>query len=851
MPKSSTISDWFRGKSVPGEANEKLFLRLVTVLGEQAARSGYVPRPTREWMALLTAARGGVNAGRGAPGVTGPGLPIGWSDPHDLEVHPAGEHRYAGGGIPLPAYVNRAHDVLLAEAVDAVRAGARRMVVLVGDSSTGKTRACWEALRPLAEDGWRVWHPYSPGRAEAALEGLHRVAPRTVVWLNETQHYLGGPDTGERIAAALHDVLNGPQFTSVLVLGTLWPDYAKNFTALPAPGRPDPQSRVRELLAGRLVDVPRTFDDVALREARRLADSDALLAGALTRASRDGRVTQDLAGAPALLQRYEQASPHARAVLEAAMDARRLGVGERLPRDFVTAAAVGYLGDDEYDRLADDWQDEAFAELAVEVHGKRAPLGPSAPRPAYEPPGAGSARPSAPPAVRIAEYLHQHGLTVRRDQCPPASFWHAAHQHLGRADDLLALADAAYIRVRHRWANALYARAAEAGSGVARIMVARALERSGDLAGAAALYAPDADRGDPYALLALAYLRETLDGPRGPDDLYMRAADAGNDTALVMMALRREAAGDPAGAEEYARRAAKAGRGRILTHLAREREKRCDRTGAEALAWRAADGGNVMPLATIAFVRHEAGDREGTDDLARRAVADGYAAAVTALADLLEKAGAPDDAAHFFWAAAEAGDQEAENRKYDYLEFMYDLAFTVRKKHREGDHDGAEALARRIVDPDVSLNALINLAGLREKAGDEEGAERCYGFAADQGDLLSLVDLSRLGERSGDSYGMSLVTARVADTRNRSLLFRSRLRGEEGWFGLWTPKDEDACGADLVARARERERDGRTDEAEELYRQVADAGEAVWMGLLTARWPSGLEPDGRPTPAAD
>ena len=55
----------------------------------------------------------------------------------------------------------------------------------------------------------------------------------------------------------------------------------------------------------------------ALREARHLADGDALLAGALARAGRDGKVTQDLAGAPALLQRYEQASPQARAVLEA------------------------------------------------------------------------------------------------------------------------------------------------------------------------------------------------------------------------------------------------------------------------------------------------------------------------------------------------------------------------------------------------------------------------------------------------------------------------------------------------------------------------------------------------------
>lgn len=66
------------------------------------------------------------------------------------------------------------------------------MVVLVGTSSTGKTRACWEAVQPLADKGWRLWHPFDLTRADAALEDLKkRVQPRTVVWLNEAQHYFG------------------------------------------------------------------------------------------------------------------------------------------------------------------------------------------------------------------------------------------------------------------------------------------------------------------------------------------------------------------------------------------------------------------------------------------------------------------------------------------------------------------------------------------------------------------------------------------------------------------------------------------------------------------------------------
>ncbi|MCZ9343734.1 ATP-binding protein, partial [Streptomyces sp. TRM76130] len=86
-----------------------------------------------------------------------------------------------------PAYVRREHDRVLDKAVDDTMAGRSRIMVLVGASSTGKTRACWEAVQPLADQGWRLWHPFDPTRAQAALEQLHRVGPRTVVWLNEAQ----------------------------------------------------------------------------------------------------------------------------------------------------------------------------------------------------------------------------------------------------------------------------------------------------------------------------------------------------------------------------------------------------------------------------------------------------------------------------------------------------------------------------------------------------------------------------------------------------------------------------------------------------------------------------------------
>ena len=108
----------------------------------------------------------------------------------------------------------------------------------MGGSSTGKTRACWEALQLLRdqEPGWRLWHPIDPSRPDAALRELPGIGPRTVVSLNEAQFYLdaAGSELGERVAAGLRELLRDPGRGPVLVLATLWPRFWDTLTARPA-----------------------------------------------------------------------------------------------------------------------------------------------------------------------------------------------------------------------------------------------------------------------------------------------------------------------------------------------------------------------------------------------------------------------------------------------------------------------------------------------------------------------------------------------------------------------------------------------------------------------------------------
>ncbi|MDX3697716.1 helix-turn-helix domain-containing protein, partial [Streptomyces europaeiscabiei] len=637
-----------------------------------------------------------------AAGSDGLGKPIKEWSPHDLEVHPAGlaiDGQGQGAALEpaLPTYVPRAHDLVLAEIVrDAVQ-GRSRIVALVGTSSTGKTRACWEAVQSLADREWKLWHPFDPTRAEAALEDLSRVQRRTVVWLNEAQHYLGHSRVGEQVAAAVQSLLNDPGRQPVLVLGTLWPEYVDQYTALPSPGAEDLHSRVRELLSGRTLTIPETFDEEALRQALALGQQgDVALADALNRAAADGRVTQDLAGAPELLRRYEHSTPAARAVLEAAMDARRLGAGIHLPQAFLTDAAIDYLSVHDFDQITDDWAEAAFAELARPVHGKHAPLRRARSRPQRRPPGTplDTTTPGQDdgPMYRLADYLEQHGRSIRRSLCPPGSFWHAAHSHLTHRDDLVNLAEAAETRCRLQWTYHLRHRAAE-GRAVALVDLARRREADGDRKRAEALYQEAADTGDPSVLVKLAGRRKAAGDHEQAEALYQQAVYAGSAAAMVELAGWREASGDHERAEALYHQAVDAGSATAMVELARRREASGDHEQAEVLARQAADAGNAAVVAELAQIREKTRKYERAEALAQH--------------------------------AADAGNS-------------IPLAVLARKRERAGKYERAAELARLCAEAGDS-SVLVELAGWREASGDHERAEALYHQAVDAGSATAMV----------------------------------------------------------------------------------------------------------------
>jgi hypothetical protein len=464
----------------------------------------------------------------------------------------------------------------------------------------------------------------------------------------------------------------------VVIIGTLWPDRYAAYTSVPAPGGPDSQARKRQVVE--LADVVRIDEAFSAAEqgrARDAASRDPRLKAALVS---DGYgLTQTLAAAPQLVTRWEDAratgpyGAYAWAVLTAALDAARLGAHAPLSEEFLRAAAPGYCTSRQQAEAPANWFEQALAYTVGTLHGAASALAPAA---------ADMCRIAG---YTPADYLIQYASGKRRYERLPASTWDAALAYITDTADTTRLAGSAENRLLYRYAIPLYRRAADASDYRSAWLMARLLQKEGDL--------------DEISLSWRA-----LDAHEGLAAAQVTGRhDMGRRYALAVAS------------EEHARQFAERGDLDGLRHLA--------------------DGGDWIAAAKLADELAERGDMDGL----RHQADAGNSAAAAKLADQLAERGDMDglrarvDTGDSI-AAVRLADQLAERGDLDGLRRLTDAGegyasrtlaeLLVTKLTAEGRHEEAERLRRFGLDPDGSIAQRRSCLILEVAGGCLEGPEQ-------------------------------------------------------------------------------------------------------------------------------
>ncbi|WP_433049233.1 tetratricopeptide repeat protein [Dactylosporangium sp. CS-033363] len=307
--------------------------------------------------------------------VTGPGgrppLVRDVDDPLAVRVHPA----EAADGLldRVPPYIARDADDRLRAALD--RGG---LVLLVGDSTAGKTRAAYEAVRAR--------FPRHAFVAPADREALARIMPlvaelrRAVVWLDDLERFLG---VGGLTPAAVRR-MRGPGDRDVRLVATL---RSAEYDRLASPADPSDAARgtwrdARDVLGqATVVELPRRWSAAELARARTRGD-DPRIRAALRNAG-DFGVAELLAAGPDLVRAWRAgwspgAHPRGAALVAAAVDCRRAGVHDPQPVAFLADLAEERLRRRGGALLRPEPLDEAVRWATAPAHGASSLLLPTA-----------------------------------------------------------------------------------------------------------------------------------------------------------------------------------------------------------------------------------------------------------------------------------------------------------------------------------------------------------------------------------------------------------------------------------------------------------------------------------------
>ncbi|MET8955646.1 tetratricopeptide repeat protein [Streptomyces sp. NPDC004533] len=377
-------------------------------------------------------------------------------DPILLGVHPARDADGSGpaaaghdrrAGCPrVPPYVPRD----IHERVVELLAGGG-FILLIGESTAGKSRLGYEAMRAALPDHVLV-APLTRLALSAAIDRAAGLS-RCVLWLDNVERFLGP----EGLSRSSISRLTGGNGHHRVVIATIRSVEMARYTA-------DPNAAAADAAA--LFEARETLEQAAqLRLARLFTVSerrraqtrawDSRIADALDRA-RDYGLAEYLAAGPELLGDWHDAwdvgnRPRAAALIAAAVDCRRAGLTRPLSRQLLNSLHADYLHERGGSRLRPESLEDAWAWATRQRRATTALLIPTEGVDAAESPVdvfdylVDAGRPHAAPAEGVLERVFPAAL-AHADATEAQRLASTAHEY-----GLYAIGVHAYNRAVHEY----------------------------------------------------------------------------------------------------------------------------------------------------------------------------------------------------------------------------------------------------------------------------------------------------------------------------------------------------------------------------------------------------------------
>ena len=143
-------------------------------------------------------------------------------------------------GNAVPAYVPRDVDDELTQKITFL-AQCGGLLVIVGDSTAGKSRAAYQALLRAVPD-YRLISPFDRNELRDSFASIAVMPDRVILWLDNIEKYLGSDGLTPRIAAYL-------KHRGVICIGTIRTKEYRGLTDLSAVNPSSDSRRHDELIS--------------------------------------------------------------------------------------------------------------------------------------------------------------------------------------------------------------------------------------------------------------------------------------------------------------------------------------------------------------------------------------------------------------------------------------------------------------------------------------------------------------------------------------------------------------------------------------------------------------------------